>query len=126
MDECQTGAAYSQTGRRKVVHMRRPWDAPKDFNLVSIKNFLPHFEISFWVLANHFKSSLITVPNRFTSLTRVKSSSPIFRVLPLSADLLNLNFVSVHFLVLTDILLVEAHSDTCLRASYNKVPCPGW
>lgn len=81
MDECQTGAAYSQICRRKVVHMRRKssGDAPKDFELANMTNFLPHLQINFLVLPNHFRSSLITNPNRFTSVAPVKSSSPIVR-----------------------------------------------
>lgn len=71
MDECQTGATYSQISRRKVDHRRRwySWDAPKDCNLVSMKKSIS------WYWINHFRSSLITTPNRFSSVARVKSSS---------------------------------------------------
>lgn len=112
MDECQRGAAHSQVGRMNVVHMRNwsPCDAMKDFNFDSKRNIFPHLENTFFVLPNHFRSSLITTPNRFTSESRVKGSQPIFRSLSQSANMLNLNLISVHFLMLSDISFDEAHS----------------
>lgn len=93
MDECHTGAAYSQVHWMKVSHLwrRSSWDALKDFDLVSMKTFIPHFEINFLILPNHFWLSLITT-NRFTPVAHVESLSPIVRLL---------NLISVHFLVWT-------------------------
>lgn len=75
MDECQSGAPYSQTGRMKVVQMRSrsSWDALKDFNFDIMKNVFPRFEIILLVLSNHYRSSVITIPNRFTFEARAHS-----------------------------------------------------
>lgn len=97
MNECQGGAVFSQMDRMKVDHIwsRSSWDTPNALARMACETFFHTFKL-FWGVPEPFQVFINS--NSSQIHLRGAKMNGRYPFLSQSANLLNLNFISLDFL----------------------------